>query len=83
MNSTENLTYEGERKGLKTENANRTLPLSPALARALHEWRQQTEYPEDESPVFPSSAGMPHADIAFTQRVYVGQMDSGSGARSS
>jgi integrase len=125
--------YEGERKGLKTENARRTLPLSPALARALHEWRQRTEYPEDESPVFPSSVGTPlnysnlwnrvwhpakvaagideqygafhrlrktlgsvihesgqksgrqlsdwlgHADIAFTQRVYVGRMDSGLG----
>jgi integrase len=126
--------YEGKRKGLKTDNARRRLPLSPALARALQEWRQRMEYPEDESPVFPSSVGtqlnysnlwnrvwhpakeaarisdehygafhrlrktlgsvihesgqksgrqlsdwLGHADIAFTQRVYVGQMDSGLG----
>jgi integrase len=123
----------GERKGLKTPNAYRTLPVSPTLARSLAEWRQRTEYPEDESPVFPSDVGTPlnysnlwnrvwhpakvesglddgygafhrvrktlasaihdsgqkshrqlsdwlgHADIAFTQRVYVGQMDSGLG----
>jgi integrase len=127
--------YEGERKGLKTASAYRTLPLSPAMARALHEWRQQTDYPGDECPVFASSTGTPfnysnlwnrvwapardeagidadsygafhrlrktlgsvihesgeksgrqlsdwlgHADIAFTQQVYVSQMDSGLGS---
>ena len=126
--------YEGKRKGLKTSNAYRTLPLSPAMALALSEWRQQTDYPDDESPVFASETGTPlnysnlwnrvwapardvagidtdeygafhrlrhtlasvihesgekssrqladwlgHADPAFTQRVYVGQMDQGLG----
>jgi integrase len=126
--------YQGERKGLKTANSRRRPPLSPAMARALHEWRQRTPYPDDDDPLFASSAGTPlnysnvrervwrpaieaagidsseygafhrlrhtfgslahesgaisprqlsdwlgHADIAFTQRVYVSQMDAGLG----
>jgi integrase len=51
--------YHGERKRLKTTNSNRTVPLSPALARALTEWRERTPYPGADSPVFASKAGTP------------------------
>lgn len=51
--------YRGKRGDLKTDNARRTLPLSPGMARALTDWRERTDYPEPGSPVFASSAGTP------------------------
>jgi integrase len=124
----------GQRKGLKTANGYRVIPLSQGMARALSAWREQTPYPAEDDPVFASKTGAPldysnlygrvwapardaagipgnevgafhafrhtlgslihdqgaksdrqlsdwlgHADIAFTQRVYVGTMDRGLG----
>lgn len=51
--------YKGERKGLKSENANRVIPLSPGMARALAEHKQGTDYPEPGAPVFASAVGTP------------------------
>ena len=122
----------GERKGLKTVNSYRVIPLCQAMARALSAWREETPYAAEDDPVFASKTGAPldygnlysrvwvpardaagitgegafhrlrktlgslihdqgaksdrqlsdwlgHADIAFTQQVYVGTMDSGLG----
>jgi integrase len=51
--------YEGRRKGLKSANAYRRIPLSPDLARALGDWRSSADCADDEDPVFASSVGTP------------------------
>ncbi|MEK6327619.1 MAG: site-specific integrase [Actinomycetota bacterium] len=62
--------YRGERKGLKTANAERTLPLSPDMARALADWRERTSFPGSDSPLFPSGAGTPLDYSALYRRVW-------------
>ena len=51
--------YRGKRKRLKTEGSERTVPLSPGMARALTDWKATTPYPGQDKPVFPSTAGTP------------------------
>jgi integrase len=62
--------YAGERKGLKTGNAYRTLPLSAGMARALSDWRTRTEYPDDVSPVFATTAGTAYSYSNLWNRVW-------------
>lgn len=68
--------YRGERKGLKTANAHRTLPLSPGMARALADWRERTPYPEADSPLFASSAGTPLDYANVRRQVWIPARDA-------
>jgi integrase len=51
--------YRGQRKRLKTEGSERTVPLSPGMARALTDWKARTDHADQDSPVFASSVGTP------------------------
>ena len=51
--------YRGERKRLKTEGSERTLPLSSGMARTLTELKADSDHADDDRPVFPSEAGTP------------------------
>jgi len=43
----------------KSRHARRDVPIPHGLVRELRQWRQQTEWPGDEDPVFPSATGTP------------------------
>jgi integrase len=51
--------YKGQRKRLKTDGSERRIPLSAGMAKALHEWKAETDYPGADDPVFPSEVGTP------------------------
>ena len=61
----------GERKALKSRHARRTIPLSPGMAQALQGWREQSAFPEPESPVFASGVGTPIDYGSLYNRVLV------------
>jgi integrase len=62
--------YEGKRKGLKTANAYRTIPLASGMARALTSWRGSTEFAADDDPVFASQVGTPFSYSNLWNRVW-------------
>jgi integrase len=51
--------YRGERRGLKSRQGRRDIPLSPAMAKRLAERRRDT-YGGEDAPVFPSATGTAH-----------------------
>jgi integrase len=49
----------GKRGRPKSKYGRREVPLSPALAAELREWRRHTEWPESDDLVFASTVGTP------------------------
>lgn len=68
--------YRGERKGLKTANAYRSIPLSPGMARALTSWREETPFAADSDPLFASDQGTPLDYTNLYRRVWVPARDA-------
>ena len=68
--------YRGERKPLKSANAERVLPLSPGMARALSDWRTRTAFGESEHPVFCSQVGTVLDYGSLYKRVFVPARDA-------
>jgi integrase len=66
----------GQRKGLKTANSYRVIPLSQGMAHALSTWRQQTPYAADDNPVFASKVGTPLNYSNMYRRVWVPARDA-------
>ena len=42
--------YQGQRKRLKTEGSERRIPLSPGMAKALTDWKGETDHPRGGQP---------------------------------
>ena len=69
--------YRGERKRLKTEGSERTVPLSSGMARDLTEWKAESDHAADTDPVFPTEVGTPMSYGNVYNRVLIPALKQG------